>query len=151
MGFIKVGGLGDWRHIGEMCHDFRSRTRSTTVLYCHVVEYERKRLSHTLLYPTSRRVWKEATVMTACLSDDAMRNIIRPNGARNRQVITAESTTRYTPCDNDTSQLVSLHVAYQKGEEGLANAAKDSPVRSFITSARLSLLSLAQWCQSPKP
>ncbi|KAH8995216.1 hypothetical protein EDB86DRAFT_2829534 [Lactarius hatsudake] len=91
--------------------------------------------TYTVLTCTSQEFqsfYDNESLLTDDLSDDALRNIIGPNSARLR-----EAETRYRLDDLLSAMLehaphplgrryvaVSLHVARQKGEDGVVNAAK---------------------------
>ncbi len=79
-----------------------------------------------------RNLYDNERLLTGVLSDDALRNIIGPNSARLRA-----ADPRYRLDDLLSAMLehaphplgqryvaVSLHVAHQKGEDGVVNAAK---------------------------
>jgi len=74
----------------------------------------------------------DGEMLTEVLSDEALRNIIRPNSARLR-----EADRRYRLDDLLSAMLehaphplgqryvaICLHIAHQKGEDGVVNAAK---------------------------
>jgi hypothetical protein len=95
-----------------------SAESTCTVLTCTSEEYE--------------DFYRNENLLTGVLSDDVLRNVIRPNSARLRAVdsrcrldVLLTAMLEHAPHPLGRRYVaVTLHVAHQKGEDGVVDAAK---------------------------